>query len=216
MRFKRIKISLNNGSCICEHGTLHYTSGDISVDANMGGLGGIIKKKIQNELTTTPTIRPKFVGSGEICLDPTWDYFSIIYLKNESVVVDKGLFYACEGSISLSVNVLKNVGAGLLGGEGFFQTKLSGTGWVVIATPVPPEEIQKFVIKDDKVVVDGNFAVLRKGDVDFQVRKSTNTFVGSIATGEKLLQTFTGTGEVWVCPTLQLYYGVEGIHHRII
>jgi uncharacterized protein (AIM24 family) len=37
------------------------------------------------------------------------------------------------------------------------------------------------------------------------VEKSTKSFMGSMQSGEGLLQTFSGTGEVWLAPTQSVY-----------
>jgi uncharacterized protein (AIM24 family) len=142
----------------------------------------------------------------------------IVYLNNEQVVVDKGMFYAAEGSIEVGVAVQKNLSAALFGGEGWFQTKLTGTGWCVLASPVPSNEIVRYHLHNEHLQVDGHFALLRKGQIDFKVEKTTKTLLGSVASGEKLVQTFTGTGEVWVAPTQDIYrniqqFGVANVTH---
>lgn len=83
--------------------------------------------------------------------------------------MDKGVWYAAEGSLKISVEHQKNVSSSLFGGEGFWQTKISGSGWAVLELPVPPYEIHKFQLRDSKLSVDGSFAILRKGDVEFKV-----------------------------------------------
>jgi len=213
MRFKRIKITLNNASAICESGSLHYMEGNVTLDANIGGVGGLVKKKIQNKLTKETTIKPKFTGTGVVYLEPTWHYYALVYLNDETCVVDKGFYHACEGSVTVGVAMQKNFSAGLFGDQGWFQTKLTGTGWVVLATPVPPEEIQKFHLKSGKLQVEGDATILRKGDINFTVKKSTKGIVGSVASGEALLQTYEGTGEVWICPTLAAYNFGLPVHH---
>eukprot|EP01090_Pellita_catalonica_P004773 TRINITY_DN1456_c0_g1_i1.p2 TRINITY_DN1456_c0_g1~~TRINITY_DN1456_c0_g1_i1.p2 ORF type:complete len:346 (-),score=62.55 TRINITY_DN1456_c0_g1_i1:4-1041(-) len=205
MRYKRVKITMNNGNVLMESGALHYMEGNIEIHANIGGVGGLVKKKIQNKLTKEATIKPKYTGTGIIYLEPSWGYYALVYLNQETAVVDKGFYYASEGTIQIGVARQKNFSAGFFGGEGWFQTKLSGTGWVVLTVPVPPEEIHKFKLSGSSVKVDGSFAILRKGAIEFSVKRSTKGLVGSVASGEGMLQTFTGTGEVWVCPTMRAY-----------
>jgi len=53
--------------------------------------------------------------------------------------------------------------------------------------------------------VDGNFALMRTGRIDFSVEKSTRSLLGTITSGEGLLQTFRGTGSVWLAPTQDIY-----------
>lgn len=60
-------------------------------------------------------------------------------------------------------------------------------------------------LNNEKLSVDGNFALLRKGRIEFKVEKSSKSLLGSATGGEGLLQTFTGTGEVWLAPTQSVY-----------
>jgi len=54
--------------------------------------------------------------------------------------------------------------------------------------------------------VDGNFALLRRGDIQFSVEMSSKEIINTMASGEGLLQTFRrGTGEVWLAPTQAVY-----------
>jgi uncharacterized protein (AIM24 family) len=45
--------------------------------------------------------------------------------------------------------------------------------------------------------VNGHFALMRTGRIDFSVEKSTRSLLRTITSGEGLLQTFRGTGSVW-------------------
>jgi uncharacterized protein (AIM24 family) len=46
---------------------------------------------------------------------------------------------------------------------------------------------------------------LRKGNIEYRVEKSNKSLLGSAISGEGLLQTFSGTGEVWLAPTQSFY-----------
>ena len=93
----------------------------------------------------------------------------------------------------------------MLGGEGLFQTKISGTGWAVMNIPVPASEVIRHTLNNEKLSVDGTIALLRKGAIEYRVEKSNKSILGSAISGEGLLQTFTGTGEVWLAPTQTFY-----------
>ena len=82
-------------------------------------------------------------------------------------------------------------------------------------SPVPATEIQKIELKNEKLSVDGNFALLRTAGVNFKAEKSSKTWVGTAVSGEGLLQTFSGTGTVWLAPTqgvYQLLSTPQGLH----
>ena len=60
-------------------------------------------------------------------------------------------------------------------------------------------------MKNDVLKVDGNFAVLRTGNIDFTVERSAKTLVGSAVSGEGLVNVYRGTGQIWLAPTIKVY-----------
>ena len=206
MRLKQVRATLNNSIITVEAGALHFLNGNIEVTNKMGGVGGFISKKITSKLTGEGAFNPTYSGTGEVYLEPSFGHFILVELNNETMICDKGMFYAADSGIEVSVAVQSNISSAVFGGEGLFQTKLSGTGTVVLASPVPDEEVVKVTLSGaDTLQVDGNFALLRKGNVSFTVEKSTKGLIGTLTSGEGLLQTFRGQGEVWIAPTQSIY-----------
>jgi uncharacterized protein (AIM24 family) len=126
-------------------------------------------------------------------------------LEDEEIVVDDGLFYACEDSVEIGAYTQKNLSATFMGNEGIFQTKISGRGIVLLEIPVPEGEIVKYTLNNEVLKVDGNFALLRSKGVEFTVEKSSKSLISSATSGEGLLNVFRGTGEVWIAPTEHVY-----------
>jgi uncharacterized protein (AIM24 family) len=209
IRLKQVKVTLNNGSIIIEAGAMHFMRGRIEMDNKVGGVGGLAKKVASSVLTKETAFKPKYTGTGELYLEPNFGHYIMVELKNEEMIVDKGLFYCCEPSVDVGVVAQKNLSSATLGGEGLFQTRLKGTGFCVLAIPVPECELIKCTLNNEKLMVDGNFALLRKGDIQFTVERTSKTLFDSWTSGEGLAQTFRGTGEVWLAPT-------QSIYHRII
>ena len=205
MRLKQVRIILQNGAAQLESGVMQFMKGNIEADTTVGGLGGLAKKMLANALTQETTFRPRFRGTGEIYCEPTFGHFMLIALDNEEAVLDKGMFYASEGSVDVGVAMQSNLSSMMLGGEGFFQTRISGRGWAVMNVPVPASEVIRYTLNNEKLSVDGTIALLRKGNIEYRVEKSNKSLLGSAISGEGLLQTFTGTGEVWVAPTQSFY-----------
>ncbi|TAF32505.1 MAG: AIM24 family protein [Cytophagales bacterium] len=198
-----VEFEINNSGLLLEPGALHYMYGrlDISVQSAAsggGGFSGMFKRAVSGESSYLTNVK----GTGKVFLEPTkGKYFFGVTLNNESMVADKGLFFAGADSVQVSAEMQSNVSAALFGGEGLFQTKVTGTGVVIFESPVPAHEIKCVEINNEKVFVDGNFAVLRTGGVQFAVEKSSKSTMGSSKSGEGLLQTFTGTGRVWLVPS---------------
>jgi uncharacterized protein (AIM24 family) len=206
IKLRQVRITLNNSSLTAEAGALQFMKGNITLKS-MGGNGakGFLKGLASSVLTNESAIKPQYQGSGVIYLEPSFKHYMIVELNNEEIIADKGLFYCCESSVSVSVQAMKNISSAIAGGEGLFQTKVSGTGFCVFEIPVPEDELVEFELQNETVQVDGNFTLFRLGHIDFTVEKSTKSIFGSVASGEGLLQTFRGTGKVIVAPTLPVY-----------
>ncbi|MDO5516293.1 MAG: AIM24 family protein [Clostridium sp.] len=205
IKLKQIRIILDDSSVILEPGALSYMKGDIDIKSKTGGVFGFGKKLLTSKLTGETVFKPTYSGSGEIFLEPSFGNFALIELEDDEIVVDDGMFFACEEGIEVGVAVQRNVSAALLGNEGLCQTRISGSGIVVLEVPVPESEIFKCVLIDDTLKVDGNFAILRTGNIEFSVEKSSRSIVGSATSGEGLVNVYRGSGEVWLVPTQSSY-----------
>ena len=82
---------------------------------------------------------------------------------------------------------------------------ITGPGLVVLESPDPMCEIDTINHQNDTLKVDGNFALLRTGNIEFSVERSAKTLVGSAASGEGLVNVYRGTGQIWLAPTIKVY-----------
>ncbi len=209
IKLKHVRIKLSNSAATLEPGALYFMKGNIKIEAaagGSGGIGGIARGLASKVLANETFFRPKYSGSGEIYLEPSFSHFMIVSLKEkQSLIVEKGMYFCSEGTVGVSVELNKNVTAGAFGGEGWFQTKIVGPGVCVLASPVPAAEILCYELQNETLQVDGNFALMRTDGIKFSVKKSTRSLLGSVASGEGLLQTFEGTGKVWIAPTQSVY-----------
>ncbi|RQN12033.1 AIM24 family protein [Clostridium butyricum] len=205
IKLKQIRIALENSSVILEPGALSYMKGNIKINSKTGGVLGFGKKLISSKLTGETVFKPTYSGTGEIFLEPSFGNFALIELEDDEIIVDDGLFFACESSVEVGVTIQRNLSAALLGDETLCQTKISGSGIVALEIPVPESEIFKCILIDDTLKVDGNFAILRTGNIEFTVEKSSKSIVGSVTSGEGLVNVYRGSGEVWLVPTKSVY-----------
>ncbi|MGM9973802.1 MAG: AIM24 family protein [Clostridiaceae bacterium] len=205
MTLKQVKIILEDSSVRIQSGALSYMKGRIDLRAALGGIMGLGKKLMSSKVTGESTIKPLYTGTGEIYLEPSFGHYALIELEDDEVIIDDGLFYACEEGIEVGASMQKNISSAFFGNEGLFQTKLEGSGVAVLELPVPEHEIRKVVLINDTLKVDGNFALLRTGDIEFTVEKSSKSLIGSAASGEGLVNVYRGTGEIWLMPTKDIY-----------
>jgi len=205
IKLKTARIVLKNSSVTLESGSLYYLKGDIDMESKVGGAKGLGKKLFNKATTGEKMFKPTYTGTGEIVLEPTFGHYALIELDNEEIIVDDGCFYACESSIEVGAAPMKNISSALLGNEGFIQTKLSGKGIVLLEVPVPGEEIIEYELNNDTLKVDGNFVVLRSGNIDFSVQKAGKSILGSATSGEGFLNVYSGKGFLWLLPTKAIY-----------
>ncbi|MCQ4087713.1 AIM24 family protein [Saccharibacillus sp. JS10] len=204
--WQQVRILLKDTSVVLEAGALQYMFGNIEMENRSGGVGGFAKKFVGSAVTGETASKPIYRGSGEMYLEPKRKDFTLIELApGEEIIVDDGLFFCAENTVKVGVAKQSNVSSALFGGEGLFQTKItaSDNGYVVLELPVPEYELVRYELDGTETLkVDGSFAVLRSSTIEFSVEKSTKSMLGSASSGEGMLQTFRGRGEVWLAPTL--------------
>ncbi len=188
-----VKIDLKDEAVRVEAGAMYYMLGSVSMEAQLPSVGGFLKSMVTSE----KAVKPIYKGTGQLFLEPSYGEFTVLELADgDEWVLDKEAYVASEMSVSVEA-IMNKALSGLLSGEGFFQTKVSGKGKVVIASDGPLERIE---LDNSKLVVDGSFAVARTGKLDFKIEKATKGLFGSVISGEGLVNTFTGTGTVLLCP----------------
>ena len=205
IKLKQIRIMLEDSSVKLEPGSLSYMKGNIEVKNKSGGLIGFGKKIISSKLTGETAFKPTYSGTGEIFLEPSFGHFALIELEDDEIIVSDNMFYACEEDIDVNAAMQKNISSTFLGNEGLYQTRIEGNGIVALKVPVPESEIFKCILINDTLKVDGNFAILRTGNIEFSVEKSSKSIIGTAISGEGLVNVYRGTGEVWLVPTKNIY-----------
>jgi uncharacterized protein (AIM24 family) len=203
MKLKSVRITLNKGRARVEPGALYHMSGNLEMVASTGGgIASALKRK----MTTGESILINEIkGTGHIMLEPTYGHFILVELTEDSIIVDNDMFYAGIGDLKITSIMQASLSAGFMGNDGWFQTKVSGTGVVALFSPVPQFELQPVELNNSMLAVDGNFAIMRTGDITFTVQKSSKSWLSTAASGEGLLNFYKGTGIVWLAPTQGVY-----------
>lgn len=213
VRLRQLRIRLANDAVRTEPGALQFMKGALQMVSNTGGEGGLAgfaKAALSAARTGESVFKPLYKGTGEVYLEPTFGHYWMRQVNGETLIADQGLFSCCEDSLKVEAHKVESWSARVAGGEGRYQTKISGTGLVVFKIPVPASEIVEFTLNGDTLHVDGSFALLRTGDVQFSVEKASTTLVGAVTSGEGLLQVFRGTGKIWLAPTQPVYAALSG------
>ena len=204
VRRRQIVIELDKEhSAIIQAGAMQCMGGDIQATTGVKGIGDLFGKALKGAVTKETAIKPEYVGNGYLVLEPTYKY---ILLKDISewgssgMTIEDGMFLACDSHVQNKIVARKNVSSAVLGGEGFFNLSLHGTGTVALESNVPEEELIEIILEDDELKIDGNLAVCWSSDLDFTVERTTKTLVGSAVSGEGLVNVYRGTGRVLMSP----------------
>ena len=209
---KFLKAEFDNSAVRYESGGMYYMQGNLELEANLPSAGGFLKSMVTRESVVKPVIR----GSGTVWFEPSFGNFTIMDLKGEEWILDKGAYYASEMGIEIGSFTNKSI-SGLFSGEGFFQTKVAGVGKVVLLSNGPLETVE---LNNGKLVVDGSFAVARQASVQLTVAKANKGIFGSMISGEGIVNTFTGTGKVLIAPAANRYITMinylSSIHRRVM
>ena len=112
------------------------------------------------------------------------------------VIAQKSAFLCAQPEVVLSMHVVKGLGAGLFGGEGFLLQKLSGKGFAFIE--IDGAVCEKTLAPGESLIVDtGNIAAY-EARVQYEVTM-VKGFKNMLFGGEGLLNTkLTGPGKVWL------------------
>lgn len=201
-RKRQVVANLNGNGVILQAGAMQVILGNVNMNTNVKGAGDLFKKMIGSKVTGETAIKPRYVGTGQVILEPTYKYLLLVDLNewNGGITIEDGLFLACDDTIDLKVTARSNLSSAALGGEGLFNSTLVGKGVAVLESPVPADELLMFDIDNDVVKIDGNMAIAWSPSLNFTVERSSKTLVGSAVSGEGLVNVYRGTGKILMAP----------------
>ncbi|HBC75975.1 MAG: hypothetical protein A2008_09795 [Candidatus Wallbacteria bacterium GWC2_49_35] len=201
---KMVKATLNHEQIRAESGALHYMQGKLELESKMPSATGFLKSFVTGE----NVFKPVYSGTGEIFFGPpTFGEYLILTLNNEEWILDKSAYICSDIGVEVGAYTNKAI-SGLFSGEGFFQTSVKGSGQVVIHAP---GEVERIKLVNDRLAVDGSFAIARTAGLNFSVQKATKSIMGSMTSGEGLLNVFEGTGTVLIAPVSNLYFNLASM-----
>ncbi len=186
----------------CQAGAMQWTVGNVNATTGVKGAGDFLGKLVKGKVTGESAIKPEYVGDGILVLEPTYRHIVLLDTAewNGRVVLDDGLFLACDSAIRQKLVARSNISSAVLGGEGLFNLALEGIGVAVLECRCPQEELIEVTLENDVLKVDGNFAIAWSDSLSFTVERSGKTLIGSAASGEGLVNVYRGTGKVLLAP----------------
>ena len=201
---RQLLVNLNGGSVIIQAGAMQWMAGNVEMNSGIKGAGDFLGKMVTSKMTGETTVKPVYHGNGQLMLEPTYRHILLIDLANwgGGVVLDDGLFLACDGNVQQRVVARNNLSSAVLGGEGLFNLCLTGQGVAALESVVPMEEVIEVQLNNDIMKIDGNMAIAWSKSLQFTVETITGKALGSAATGEGFVNVYRGTGKVLMAPTI--------------
>lgn len=204
LKRRQVLCVLNGNLVKTQAGAMQFTAGSVKMTSGVKGVGNFLGKAIKGAVTGESLSKPEYTGSGYLMLEPTYKHILLEDVSSwgSGIVLDDGLFLACDGSLSEEIVKRTNFSSAILGGEGLFNLSLSGQGVAVLESPVPRQELIEFIIDNDEVRIDGNMAIAWSKSLAFTVEKSSKSILGSAVSGEGFVNVFRGTGKILMAPTV--------------
>lgn len=202
IRKRQVVCDLSKGNVTLQAGAMQWTVGNANATTGVKGVGDLFGKALRGSVTGESAIKPEYTGDGLLVLEPTYKHILLIDVAdwNGSIVLDDGLFLACESTLTHKAVPRSNVSSAVLGNEGLFNLGIQGNGIVALESFSPKEELIEITLDNDVLKVDGNNVIAWSGSLSFTVERSGKTLVGSAASGEGLVNVYRGTGKVLMAP----------------
>lgn len=202
VRKRQVICDLSKANITLQAGAMQWTVGDVAATTGVKGVGDLFGKALRGSVTGESAVKPEYKGEGTLVLEPTYRHILLVSLDdwNGSIVLDDGLFLACEATLKHKAVMRSNISSAVAGGEGLFNLGITGSGILCLESVCPSEELIEITLQDDVLKVDGNMAIAWSGSLDFTVERSGKSLVGSAASGEGLVNVYRGTGKVLLAP----------------
>lgn len=202
VRKRQVICDLSKANITLQAGAMQWTVGNVNATTGVKGVGDLFGKALRGSVTGESAIKPEYTGDGTLVLEPTYQHILLLDLAdwNGSIVLDDGLFLACDSRLKHKAVMRSNFSSAVAGNEGLFNLGIAGSGVVCLESLCPKEELVEITLQDDVLKVDGNMAIAWSGSLNFTVERSGKSLVGSAASGEGLVNVYRGTGKVLMAP----------------
>ena len=203
---RQLVCSLDKSPVTIQAGAMQWMLGNVNATTGIKGVGDFLGKAVRGKATGESAIKPEYTGSGVLVLEPTYKHLILMDAADwgGSVVLDDGLFLACESSLKHKAVMRSNFSSAVAGGESLFNLSLNGRGVFCIESECQRDELIQIDLRDDVLKIDGNYAIAWSSTLEFTVERSGKSLIGSAASGEGLVNVYRGTGRVLMMPTAKM------------
>ena len=203
MQFPLVELSLNQGETVyIQRGSMVYHTPNVSLNTQLNargsGLGRFVKAVGRSMVSGESTFITQAVAesdNGNLALAPdTPGQVIALELGEKQYRLNDGAFLALDGTASYTMES-QSIGKALFGGQGgLFVMTTQGQG-TLLANAFG--SIKKIELQNQEITIDNAHVVAWSQSLDYNIHLE-NSFWQSIGTGEGVVNTFRGTGEVYV------------------
>ena len=206
VRKRQLVCDLSKAPVTIQAGAMQWMLGNVNATTGIKGVGDLFSKAVRGKVSGESAIKPEYTGNGLLVLEPTYKHLILMDAADwgGSVVLDDGLFLACDSNLKHKAVMRANFSSAVAGGEGLFNLSLNGRGVFCIESECPKEELVEITLQDDVLKIDGNYAIAWSSTLEFTVERSGKSLIGSAASGEGLVNVYRGTGKVLMMPTAKM------------
>ena len=203
MQFPLVELSLNQGETVyIQRGSMVYHTPNVSLNTKLNasgsGLGRFVKAVGRSMVSGESTFITQAVAesdNGNLALAPdTPGQVIALELCEKQYRLNDGAFLALDGTAFYTME-RQSIGKALFGGQGgLFVMTTKGQG-TLLANAFG--SIKKIELQNQEITIDNAHVVAWSQSLDYDIHLE-NGFWQSIGTGEGVVNTFRGTGEVYV------------------
>ena len=203
MQFPLVELSLNQGETVfIQRGSMVYHTPNVTLNTQLNasgsGLGRFVKAVGRSMVSGDSTFMTPAVAqsdNGYLALAPDAPGQVIpLQLGEKQYRLNDGAFLALDGTAYYTME-RQSVGKALFGGQGgLFVMTTQGQG-TLLANAFG--SIKKIELHNQEVTIDNAHVVAWSQSLNYNIHLE-NGFWQSIGTGEGVVNTFQGTGEVYV------------------
>ncbi|HAU35178.1 MAG TPA: TIGR00266 family protein, partial [Lysinibacillus sp.] len=202
IQFPLVEIALEDSeSVFIQNGSMVYHSQNVTLNTRLNSKGAGLGKLVGAIGRSMVSGESMFItqavsnGDGKLALAPnTPGQIIALQLGVKQYRLNDGSFLALDGSAQYKME-RQSVGKALFGGQGgFFVMTTEGEGMLLVNSF---GSIKKIELNGDTMTIDNAHVVAWSKELDYDIHLE-NSFMQSIGTGEGVVNTFRGTGEVYI------------------
>ena len=137
VRKRQVICDLSKANITLQAGAMQWMAGNVNATTGLKGVGDFFGKAVRGKVTGESAVKPEYTGNGVLVLEPTYRYILLIDLAdwNGSIVLDDGLFLACDSKLKQKAVMRSNFSSAVAGGEGLFNLGVVGNGVLCLESP---------------------------------------------------------------------------------